>query len=274
MPLFFVLTFAVSWTCFFGAAALAPAGTSPTAGAAGAVYLAGVFGPALVASGLTALAGGRRAVSALLKRIVAAPSSALLFTFALAYMPAAKLMAALVHRVLFRGWPTFGVQDAYLGLIVIPFSTPAQAGEEVGWRGYALPRLARRFGLGPASVILGIIWGLWHLPFFYMVGADKTGQSIPMYVAGTTAMSVAMAWLYWRSNGSLLITMFMHAAVNNLSGIVPTQLAGATDVWSLAAAPIAWLSVGVMWGIAAWCLLKMRGASLRPDIAKSSIVNS
>ena len=58
-----------------------------------------------------------------------------------------------------------------------------------------------------------------------------------MYVAATTALSVAIAWLYWRASGSLLITMLMHAAVNNLTGIVPTALAGAADLWSFAAAP-------------------------------------
>jgi membrane protease YdiL (CAAX protease family) len=56
-------------------------------------------------------------------------------------------------------------------------STPVQAGEEIGWRGYALPALATRFGLGPVSILVGLAWGIWHLPFFFLPGA-AFGNSI------------------------------------------------------------------------------------------------
>jgi len=95
-------------------------------------------------------------------------------------------------------------------------STPVQAGEEVGWRGYALPRLAERLGLPWASVALGVIWACWHLRLFFLFdGADTFGQSFPVYLLSVTALSVAMAWLYWRTGASLLATMLLHAAVNN-----------------------------------------------------------
>jgi membrane protease YdiL (CAAX protease family) len=70
-----------------------------------------------------------------------------------------------------------------------------QVGEELGWRGYALPRLARRFGLGGASLVLGVLWAGWHLPLFYMLGGDTVGQSFPLFVCQVTALSVAIAWL-------------------------------------------------------------------------------
>src|ERR1700676_2285886 len=112
-------------------------------------------------------------------------------------------------------------------------STPVQAGEEIGWRGYALPRLAARFGLARASLLLGVLWGCWHLPLFFVPGVDNYGQSFPVFVLGTTALSVAIAWLYAHTNGSLLLTMLMHSAVNQTLGIVPSAVANATNPFAL-----------------------------------------
>jgi membrane protease YdiL (CAAX protease family) len=258
---FFLLTFLVSWTCFLGSAAITPPGASPTAGVAGAIYLVGVFAPALVALALTAHATRRAGTVTLVRRMVRAPSDARWYVFALGYMVSIKLAVALVHRLVAGGWPAFGDEPWYLLLLAIPFSTPVQAGEELGWRGYALPRLASRFGLAWASLSLGAIWALWHLPFFFIAGVDKTGPSFPIYMLGVMAMSVAMAWLYWRTGGSLLMTMLMHAAVNNTIGIVPTATAGATRPLSLNGSLVAWLTIGLMWVVAAWCLWQMRGST-------------
>lgn len=258
---FFLLTFLVSWTCFFGSAAVTPAGASPTAGIAGAIYIVGVFAPALVALGLTAHATGRGGTFALVRRMVQVPAGTRWYLFALGYMVGVKLTVALVYRLVVGGWPAFGETPWYLLVLAIPFSTPVQSGEELGWRGYALPRLASRLGLAWASLGLGAIWALWHLPFFFIAGVDKTGQSFPMYMLGVMAISVAMAWLYWRTGGSLLITMLMHAALNNTTEIVPSATAGATRPFSLHASLVAWLTIGIMWIIAAWCLWQVSGAT-------------
>ena len=114
-----------------------------------------------------------------------------------------------------------------------------QAGEEIGWRGFALPRMSNRLGVAGASIILGIIWAGWHLPFFFLHGNDKFGQSIPVYLLSVVAISVVMAWLYWRSNESVMLTMLMHAAINNTTGIVPSTSLGAVNPFSLNASLIA-----------------------------------
>ncbi len=255
---FFLLTFLVSWARFFGSAAVTPTGASPAAGVAGAIYIVGVFAPALVALALTLLTNERAGTFALVRRMVQVPQGARWYVFALGYMAGIKLAAALLYRLALGQWPAFGETPWYLLVLAIPFSAPVQSGEELGWRGYALPRLASRFGLTWASLGLGAIWALWHLPFFFMAGVDKSGQSFPIYMLGTTAISVAMAWLYWRTGGSLLVTMLMHAAVNNTTGIVPAATAGATHPFSLSASHIAWFTLGIMWSVAAWCLWQMR----------------
>jgi len=197
----------MSWLLWVAAAAILNWDLSSTSGwvvFSGALYLVGVFAPAIVGLALTALA--------------------------------------------------------------IPFSTPVQAGEEIGWRGYLLPRLSARIGLPAASLIVGIIWGCWHLPFFLIAGTDKSSQSFPAYVLGATALSVAMAWLYWRTRGSLLLTMIMHAAVNN-TNLVPVAASTAASPFVLHASLVTWLTVALLWLGAAVFLVAMRvqGSTLSPE---------
>ena len=142
-----------------------------------------------------------------------------------------------------------------------------QAGEELGWRGFALPRLATRFGLRTASFLLGVLWAGWHLPLFFILGGDTVGQSFPLYVLQVTALSVAFAWLYARTRGSLLLTMLLHAAVNNTKDIVPSAVPGATQPWALSTSPVAWLTVALLWGTAAFFLADLRKAALPPPDA-------
>ena len=146
-------------------------------------------------------------------------------------------------------------------LLAMVFSTPVQAGEEIGWRGYALPRLADRVGLGSASVILGVVWAAWHLPLFFIPEADTFGQSFVAYLLVVTALSVAMAWLFWRT-GSLLLTMLMHAAINNTKDIVPTPAAAPGSPFGLQASLLGWLVPLPLWVGAILFLFLMRGARL------------
>ena len=77
-----------------------------------------------------------------------------------------------------------------------------------------------------------------------------------------TALSVAMAWLSWRTNGSLLLVMLMHAAVNNTKDIVPSAVAGAINPFVLSTSLVAWLSVALLWICAVYFLVRMRRADL------------
>ncbi len=247
----------------------------------GFLYLLGVFAPALVALALTARADGRAGMLALLRRTVKWSVGARWYLFAIGYMAAVKLAAALLLRIATGAWPAFGQEPVYIMAIAILFSTPVQAGEEIGWRGYALPRLSARLGLSSASIVLGVILACWHLPFFFISGTDKSGQSFPLYLLSVTALSVAMAWLYWRTNGSLLLTMLMHAAVNNTKDIVPSAVLAATNAFSLSSSLVAWLSVAILWICAAYFLVRMRAVKLQdgwqtatdvPEIASSGSV--
>ncbi len=259
---FFSLTFVASWTCFIGGAAIDDHSSQVVAVLAYLIYLLGVFVPALIAIALTYRAEGRDGVQKLLGGMFRGPTQARWWVLAFSYVAVVRLVAAVLYRAIAGGWPVFGRE---IWLVMLPatlLSTPVQSGEEVGWRGYALPGLAERFGLGRASLVLGAIWACWHLPFFFIPGVDKTGQSFPLYFAGVVALSVVLAWLYWRSGGSLLLTMFMHAAGNNTKDIVPIATAPGESPWALSPSLLAWLVIALYWVGAVYFLTRMRGRSL------------
>jgi len=256
---FMLLTFGLTWVCWLGSAAL---GNTGVFSVGGPVFLLGVFAPALVALALTARVEGRSGVKQLLARIGRWQVGTRWYLFAVVYMAAIKLLAALVHRVATSAWPPFGDTPWPLMLGAILVSTWVQAGEELGWRGYALPRLAKHLGLGAASLLLGVIWAIWHLPLFLLPGTGSEGQSFPIYLLHVTALSVAMAWLYWKTGGSLLLVMLMHASVNNTTGIVPAAVPSAASPFALNGSLVAWVTVGLSTVVAIVLLMRMRGAEM------------
>ena len=221
------------------------------------LILLGAFAPAIAALALTAWEGGASAVQALLRRIFITAVPRRYYAFAVLYMVTIKLTATLLHRLLLGAWPTFNTGELLLVPLAIAVSVPAQAGEEIGWRGYALPRLAARFGLARASVLLGVIWAAWHLPQFYIPGADTYHHSFLVWSLQVVAGSVAFAWLYARTGGSLLLVMLLHASINNSKDIVPAGLATPPGVFAWEASAISWLTLVLMWTVAAWLLRSM-----------------
>jgi membrane protease YdiL (CAAX protease family) len=250
---FFALAYAITWTLFTVVATTIPARTP----LGYSLVVAGAFAPATVALSLTAWQEGGRGVRRLLNRLLIADVPARYYAFALSYIVAIKLAAAALHRVLLGAWPRFGSEPWILIPLAIAVSTPFQAGEEIGWRGYALPRLAARFGLARASLLLGVLWAGWHVPQFYIAGGDTYHQSFPVWGAEVVAMSVAFAWLYARTGGSLLLVMLLHAAINNSKDIVPAGLASAPGVFSLHASAVSSLSAALLWLCALGLLSRM-----------------
>jgi membrane protease YdiL (CAAX protease family) len=111
--------------------------------------------------------------------------------------------------------PDLDVTIPVVVIMFLLFIFPGSAGgEEIGWRGFALPHLqAVRSALG-ASVVLGLVWGVWHLPLF-LLGADIRPVSLfPAWVLLTVAASVIYTWMYNGTGGSLLIVVLFHAASN------------------------------------------------------------
>jgi uncharacterized protein len=260
---YFLLTFLVAWSVWFTASHLAAPGNTGLFGGRGPVFLLGVFAPGLVALAFTAQAEGRAGVTRLLGRIGRWQVRAHWYAFAVGYFAVIKLAAALVHRLVVGAWPPFGDTPVALMFLGIAVSMWAQAGEEVGWRGYALPRLAEYIGLGGASLVIGIVWAVWHLPLFILPDSGSTGQSFVAYLLQVIAMSVAFAFVFWKTDESLLLVMLMHAAVNNTTGIVPAAVGGATTPIAFGGSLVAWATVALSWVVAAPLLVQLRRADIQ-----------
>ena len=111
-------------------------------------------------------------------------------------------------------------KSAYLPLFILPFFMVdfIANGEEIGWRGYVLPRLQAKYGALSSALIIGVIWGFWHLPKF-LTYWDTV--SFAWFMAHTTVVSVLYTWLYNGTKGSLLLVTLFHAASNATGVFMP-----------------------------------------------------
>lgn len=111
--------------------------------------------------------------------------------------------------------------SANLLVFVIPFFLvdALTNGEEIGWRGYVLPRLQARHSALTSALLLGVVWAFWHLPKFLSHWDTVT---FAWYIVDTTAKSVLLTWLYNNTKGSLLLTTLCHAAWNTAGVFLPT----------------------------------------------------
>ncbi len=258
---YFLLTFLVSWTFFIPVVLLSTGlwSDAPEINVLQPILVfLGVVSPALVALLLLYWNGDKEQIQKIFNKVVYWKVGIRWYLFAAGYIVFIKLLVAGLHRMLTGLWPVFGPEPWYLMAGAVFISTWIQAGEEIGWRGYALPRLTEKLGLPLATLILGMIWAVWHLPLFFVPGASTYGQSFLLYTFQVTALSVALGWLYWRSGGSLLLTMLMHAAVNNTKDIVPSAVNETIKPYFLNASMVGWLTVLFLWIFASIFLIQMR----------------
>ncbi len=225
LVLFFVLAFALPWFVW---------GTT-IAEQAGLIgwhipeSLAFWVGLPLATFGTAALTGGWPAVKDLLLRLIRVRVNPLWYIVAIG-LPVA-LVAALVGLGALVGQPAgVGVllpASALIGALLLN-TWEWLITEETAWRGYALPRLQRRFNPLVASLVLGVFWGLWHLPLFFI--SDSFQSSIPFvgFLISTIATSVIIGWLFNRARGSVLIAALFHGVTDvaiAFSGVMSSGLA-------------------------------------------------
>jgi membrane protease YdiL (CAAX protease family) len=257
---FCLVTYTLTWACFIGAGLL----PSANSGLRLPLLLLGSVAPSAVALAMTARFEGRGSVRELLSRLVHWRVPFRWYLFALLFYAAVKLLAAVIYRIAESRWPQFG-GDAWYALlpaILVAAIVGGPLGEEVGWRGYALPRLTTRYGAALASLLVGLVWACWHLPLFFIAGlddyTDQLGQSFPTYLLQVVALSVAIAYLMGNVGGSLLLAVLMHSSINQTKDIVTSRVPGADNMWVLSSSTVAWITVALLWICAAYFLFRMR----------------
>lgn len=94
-------------------------------------------------------------------------------------------------------------------------------GEEFGWRGFGLPILQRSYNWRMASLILGLVWGAWHLPLFFIDGTSQNHIPLTLFLPSVVAMSVLFAWLVNHMAGNVKKALILHTAINTWPSIIP-----------------------------------------------------
>jgi len=121
--------------------------------------------------------------------------------------------------------------------------------EEFGWRGYALDRLQARLNALVASVILGVIWGLWHLPLFFMPGQDiYRGMPIWGFILGTVLFSILFTWIYNNTGRSILAVMLFHTMGNLAHFVFPAVATTWGGLYSLVLDVAVVIVIVALWG--------------------------
>lgn len=277
---FVLLTVASSWTIWIAAwlATGRPATTTASAGMVAAIY-AGSFAPGVAAAIVSTLspAGtlkewlrgfvrfrcGWRAYAAALLPF---PIVVLLLTFVLGYAPRLEGLhgrpAILLYLTIFPVSIFNGLATAIMGA--------GPLGEEGGWRGYLLPRLLEQGSEARASLVIGVIWALWHLPIMAMFadwrGGVPLAAYLPLFTTGAVGLSFVMSRVWLTGGGSLVPCIWMHGLVNAVGGVAFDQRVW-TSRWSIEAATG---HFAVATGLTAVLLIAVRG---RISVGRSNRVD-
>jgi membrane protease YdiL (CAAX protease family) len=215
---YFVLAYALTWWVY------------PLLRISPLIGIFGLFGPALAAIIVTGVTDGRRGVRILLSRVVRWRVPVPWYLVALGLPAALALLAAGLSVLLGPSTAiTVGrlsVLDIVLVILVV--------GEELGWRGYALPKLIERRSPLVASLIIGVLWGAWHLPTFFIPGTPQFDQPIVAFLVMTTAYSILLTWLFLHTGGSVLLATLFHGAINIFQGFFLAGVDPASRYWWLA----------------------------------------
>lgn len=201
------------------------------------LFMFAVYSPAIAALSLIGLRTGATGIRRFLSRLLLWRAPAAWWAFLLVGIPAVFYAGAAMAGRLHSVFPFDAVGPALGAMVFMVVLGPV---EEFGWRGFALPLLQRRYSPLWASLILGLIWGLWHLPAFFLSGTPQSGWGFTPFLLGSIALSVIVTPLFNRARGSILLAAFYHYQMIN--PLWPD--AQPYDTWILipVAAIIVWLN--------------------------------
>ncbi len=216
---FFALAYALTWSAWLPLALRGPVYGDRLS----YLHFLGSLGPLVSAFVMTGLVSGRSGVRELLGRVF--QWRVPLGWHLLAWFGPAVLygIAAVVVRFVWLPWPKlgqFGHSEEFAQLAVPVYWMLSLIcygfGEEVGWRGFALPHLQRKYSALTCAVIMSVFWALWHLPVFaFSAGMSQMGpgEIVGWYLSLLTG-TVLLSWMYNGAGGSVLIVAVFHATLD------------------------------------------------------------
>jgi hypothetical protein len=176
------------------------------------------YTPALAAVATTLAFSGREGLAALWARVTKWRVAPRLYALALLGPLGASLIALLGARLSGTVAPFApgAIPLPKLMMVFVFFAIlDGPLGEEIGWRGFLLPKLLERRGPLAASLVVGVVWYLWHLPLYLATGRyEMTATFLLGYLVQNVAWSLLHTWFFRRSGGSAFLAVFLHTAGN------------------------------------------------------------
>ena len=257
---FYALAFAITW----GGLIMVVGGPSEILGNPEAlgtrfalVMLAWLAGPSVASILMTGLVYGRAGLRDLLTRMRRWRVGARWYAVALLSAPLLSVSVLLVLSLTSSEYlPTILTTSDKASLLLLGIVGTFVGGifEELGWTGFATPTLLRRmrYGVLPTGLIVGVLWGVAHLPIYYWASADLAGVLLPAVVAANVLAwfppyRVLMVWVYDRSGESLLLAMLMHGSATG-SLVIFASLAPGWPLFTflLVFGAVVWVVVAVV----------------------------
>jgi membrane protease YdiL (CAAX protease family) len=241
---YFVLTFAISWTAAFLVVAPKLLHGEPLPKLTGILmFPAMLLGPVSCGILLTRIVDGTGGLRDLLSRGTRFRVSLRWYAWLLV-PPIAVLLILSILKTLVS--PVYTPNRFYVGVL---FGVAAGILEEIGWMGFAYPKMSQRFSPFRAAAFLGLLWGIWHLPVIDFLGAATPHRAawFPFFLAFTAAMMgmrVIIAWVYTNTE-SLPLAQLLH--ISSTGSLVALSPAGVSPMqeafWYAAYAALLWLVV-------------------------------
>jgi hypothetical protein len=216
---YFGLTYLISWGIWFWVNAI----HQPLAGWIGLIAVVGAFGPSIAGIVCAGVLDGRSGVRKFFQRIIQVRVKWSIYAM-VALVPMFLVLLPLVLNSWLGGqrpqWVGLGQIPALIGTLISMLLIGGLT-EEPGWRGFALPVLRARHGPLVASLLLGIFWGVWHIPIYSLPGL---GNPLPVgnlaiFVLTTPLLTILFTVLAEKSLDSVWMAMLFHAWNNTVSGL-------------------------------------------------------
>lgn len=176
----------------------------------------GAFMPSIMAIILTAFFYGSNGIKGLLKKLIIWRANPLFYVFVLFYSLAYYIIPIWICNITGSSYKLSISVNFYNVLInfllIMLLGGPLE--EELGWRGFLLPKLQSKLNSVYSSIFVGIFWACWHLPLFFIRGTSQYGSSFSFFIIFCIAISILFTWVYNRTNGSLLFPILFHTSVN------------------------------------------------------------
>jgi membrane protease YdiL (CAAX protease family) len=239
---FFLLVFILTWVVWVPRASGAPLGM---------LGQAWTWIPAIAALLAAALTGGRGALRELGSRLVRWRVGWQWYVVVILGPAVFSLAVAGIYALFGGSWAEAAPPAILAGpLLLLPLflailTLTDGLGEELAWRGFALPRLLTRYNALVASVVLGVIWALWHLPLLWTEGNGMFHLPVWLLLLDLTAKSILFTWVFLHTRGSVLIAMLFHGATNLF--LVSPEVVSTGDLEVAVLAMVGkWVLVGIV----------------------------